>query len=117
MSFLFVAIGGAIGAMLRYAISLVPVKTTFPILTLITNVAGAFVIGAIVALAAKHNMSDNVMLLLKTGLCGGFTTFSTFSLETFNLCKNGKTGMGILYAVLSLILCVIAVAGGEKCFT
>lgn len=114
MGFLFVGIGGAIGAMLRYAISLIPAKTTFPILTLITNVIGAFAIGLIVALAVKHNVSNNVVLLLKTGVCGGFTTFSTFSLEAYNLFKSGKIGLGIAYALLSLVLCVLMVMLGER---
>lgn len=114
MGFIMVGIGGAVGAMLRYAISLIPAKTTFPVLTLITNVIGAFAIGVIVAMAVKHNMSDNVVLLLKTGVCGGFTTFSTFSLEAYNLFKDGKTGMGITYALLSLVLCVSMVMLGER---
>lgn len=114
MNFIYVAIGGAVGACLRYAISLIPAKTTFPILTLITNVIGALIIGLIVGLSVKHNMSENLILLLKTGLCGGFTTFSTFSLEAYNLFKDGKPGMGIIYAILSLGLCIAAVFAGEK---
>lgn len=113
MGFLFVGLGGAIGAMLRYAISCIPVKTSFPILTLITNIIGAFAIGIIVALATKNNMSQNVVLLLKTGMCGGFTTFSTFSLEAYNLFKDKRTAAGIVYALLSLVLCVAAVLLGE----
>lgn len=114
MGFLFVGIGGAIGAMLRYAISLIPVKTDFPVLTLITNVIGAFAIGLIVAFAVKYKLSDNVILLLKTGVCGGFTTFSTFSLESVNLFKSGKPILAVTYALLSLVLCIIAVMIGMK---
>lgn len=117
MSFLYVGIGGAIGAMLRYAISLIPTKSTFPILTLITNVIGAFAIGVIVALATRRGLSDNCILLLKTGVCGGFTTFSTFSLEAYNLLKDQKTVQGILYALLSLVLCIVAVMLGEFLFS
>lgn len=113
MSIICVGIGGAIGAMLRYAISCIPVKTSFPILTLITNIIGAFAIGIIVALATKNNMSTNMILLLKTGVCGGFTTFSTFSMEAYNLLKDKKTAAGIMYALLSLVLCITAVALGE----
>lgn len=114
MGFLYVGLGGAIGAILRYTISLIPVKTDFPILTLITNVIGAFAIGVIVALAVKYKMSDNVILLLKTGVCGGFTTFSTFSLESVNLLKSGRTSMAVIYAILSLMLSVTAVMLGMK---
>lgn len=114
MGFLFVGIGGAIGAMLRYAISLIPSKTDFPILTLITNVIGAFAIGLIVSFAVKYKMSDNMILLLKTGVCGGFTTFSTFSLESVNLLKSGKPALALTYALLSLVLCITAVFLGMK---
>lgn len=114
MSFIYVGLGGALGAMLRYAISQLPVKSSFPILTLITNVVGAFVIGIIVALAVRGNLNDNVILFLKTGVCGGFTTFSTFSLEAYNLFKDKRTGAGIAYALLSLILCILAVMLGQS---
>ena len=81
MGFLAVALGGAIGAMGRYAISLIPAKTAFPILTLITNFLGAVLIGFIVGLVSKRDdLSPSVVLFWKTGVCGGFTTFSTFSL-------------------------------------
>ena len=113
--FLFVGLGGAIGAMLRYGISLIPVKTSFPILTLLTNVAGAVLIGMVVAMSMKYvNISSNAILLLKTGVCGGFTTFSTFSLESFNLFQ-GKSGFSaVCYIVLSVCLCIMGVWAGEQ---
>ena len=78
MNMIFVGIGGAIGAMLRYGISMIPVKTDFPVLTLITNVLGAFAIGLIVAMAKKYNLPNNVVLLLKTGVCGALQPFRHF---------------------------------------
>lgn len=114
LAFLFVGLGGAIGAMLRYAISLIPVKSAFPILTLMTNVIGAFLIGMIVAYALKREVSPNTLLFLKTGVCGGFTTFSTFSLEAYTLFKDGKPVHALTYALLSLVLCVLAVSLGER---
>ena len=67
MTFIFVALGGAVGACGRYAISLIPVKTQYPILTLITNLLGALLIGFIVGIAKSRNVSKNTMLFLKTG--------------------------------------------------
>ena len=90
LGFLFVGIGGALGAMLRYAISLIPYKQEFPLLTLIINILGALLIGYITGLALKRDIPQNLSLFLKTGLCGGFTTFSTFSLEAYNLLQNGN---------------------------
>lgn len=112
MNFLFVGLGGAVGAMLRYSLSLIPCKTSFPFITLITNIAGALVIGLITGFAAKRNMSDNTMLFLKTGLCGGFTTFSTFSLEAYNLFQSGSCITAIVYALLSAALCILGVWAG-----
>jgi CrcB protein len=114
MNIIFVGIGGAVGSMLRYMISLLPHKSAFPILTLITNIIGAILIGYITGIAAKKNIPSQYVLLLKTGLCGGFTTFSTFSLEAYSLLQNGNYGYAILYALLSLIGCIIGVWGGVK---
>ena len=108
--FLFVALGGALGASFRYGISLIPWKGTFPVLTLITNLLGAVLIGLIVGIASGNGkMSDNQILFWKTGVCGGFTTFSTFSLEAMNLLEQGKTAYGILYIVLSVLACIVGV--------
>ena len=109
MGFLFVGLGGVVGAMLRYAISLIPYKGGFPLLTFVTNILGALLIGFIVGYASKRNVSDSLMLFLKTGLCGGFTTFSTFSLEAYNLFVSGSKILAVCYAVLSAVCCIIGV--------
>ena len=115
MAFLFVALGGAIGAMARYAISLIPVKTGFPVLTLITNILGAILIGFIVGIASSHeNIPENAILFLKTGVCGGFTTFSTFSLEAYNLFEGKQYAMGNVYVALSCLGCILGVMCGKK---
>lgn len=110
--FIFVGLGGAVGAMLRYAISLVPYKHTFPLPTLIINIIGALLIGYIAGLAIKKDMPQSIILFLKTGLCGGFTTFSTFSLEAYNLLKAGNYVQTVLYVLLSVIGCVVGVMCG-----
>lgn len=107
--FLWVALGGAAGAMLRYAISLIPVRGSFPVLTLITNLLGALLIGLIAGAAEWTSPSPNLILFAKTGLCGGFTTFSTFSLESYTLLKAGQKGMAALYILLSVGLCLAGV--------
>jgi CrcB protein len=112
MTFIFVGLGGAAGAILRYAISLIPYKGEFPVLTLITNFLGALLIGYVVGTAAKKGMSQNMMLFLKTGLCGGFTTFSTFSLEAYQLLQNHHYVYGVSYMILSVGLCIAGVAVG-----
>lgn len=109
MDFLFVGLGGAAGAMLRYAISLIPYKGGFPLLTFFTNIFGAVLIGFIVGYASRRSLNDNLMLFLKTGFCGGFTTFSTFSLEAYNLFVSGSKVLAVCYAFLSAVCCIVGV--------
>lgn len=115
MSILIVAAGGAIGAVCRYGISLIPFHFTFPLATFLTNLIGAFIIGIIVGVAEKEQASDNMILFIKTGFCGGFTTFSTFSLESVELLSGGKYLLGGGYMVASLILCILGVILGKMC--
>lgn len=110
--FVCVGIGGAVGAMLRYAISLIPYKGGFPVLTLITNILGALAIGVIAGAAVRKGLPQNAVLFLKTGVCGGFTTFSTFSLEAYNLLKQGHYKTAFLYIILSVVCCLAGVAAG-----
>ena len=111
--FLWVGLGGAIGSIFRYTLSLLPIKSSFPILTLITNLLGAFIIGVVVGLFEKQYLSSQIHLFLKTGLCGGFTTFSTFSLETLTLLENGMIFMAIVYAFISVVGCIMGVYLGK----
>ena len=118
MNFLYVALGGAIGALGRYAISLIPTKTDFPVLTLITNVIGAILIGFIIGVINNtDDSSKNALLFWKTGVCGGFTTFSTFSLEAANLIENKAYLSSGCYVALSVMGCIIGVYCGKKLST
>lgn len=115
MSFLWVALGGALGAMGRYAISLIPIRSAFPVLTLITNLIGAVAIGFIAGIvSAKENVSPNLILFMKTGVCGGFTTFSTFSLEAYELFNEQQYLFGSIYVCLSVVFCMIGIWFGKK---
>lgn len=106
MGVIFVGIGGAVGAMLRYAVGLIPYKGTFPIVTLVINIFGAFFIGFFTGIAINKHMSDNMILFLKTGLCGGFSTFAAFSLEAYNMFSDGNHMLAVVYSVLSVVLCI-----------
>ena len=111
-----VGIGGFIGAVCRYLIGMIPLKEgcVFPIKTFMINIAGSFLIGMVAALAVKTDCLDSrIVLFLKVGLCGGFTTFSSFALETTDLMKDGKIHLVALYTVLSVTFGVLAVFAGQ----
>lgn len=110
----FVGLGGFVGSVLRYLVSLIPLRhdSCFPLLTLAINVLGAFALGLIMAAAGRNPSFDpRTLLFLKVGICGGFTTFSTFALEAQGLLSGGKPGTAVLYMLLSVVLCVGAVYG------
>ena len=114
-NFLTVGAGGAIGAMGRYAVGLIPAlqRGAFPLHTLLINLGGAILIGMAAASAQRWtDLSPTLLLFWRVGICGGFTTFSTFSLETVMLLQNGRYGLGALYIVLSLGCCLAGVAAG-----
>lgn len=117
-NFLLVGLGGAIGSMLRYAISLLVTVKQFPYSTLIVNIAGSFIIGAVLALSLKNDMfSNNWKIFLATGICGGFTTFSAFAAENMALLQSGKYGIALMYILASLLLGIAAVVLGFKLIT
>lgn len=118
LQFLIVGAGGAAGAMFRYGIGLIPLNGKFPFITLIINFIGSFAIGIIVGAVTKNeDYNKNLELFLKVGVCGGFTTFSTFSLETLNLLESGSVPLGIGYALISVICCVAGVMLGKMITT
>jgi CrcB protein len=118
MSYLWVTIGSAIGGLLRYAITrlTLTLSISFPFGTVLINVLGSFVIGYFGTLtlqSGKYPASDNLRLFVMVGICGGFTTFSSFSLQTFDLMRSGAWGRALANLVLSVVLCVGAVAVGH----
>lgn len=111
----YVGAGGFLGSVLRYLIGLIPATDSgFPYLTLIINILGSMAIGMVAGLASRAGVMDgNLSLFLKVGFCGGFTTFSTFAMETQSFFAKGSALSAVLYAVLSVCLCVIAVFLGD----
>ena len=107
-----VGLGGFLGSVCRYLAGQIPLGRDwgFPVRTLAINLIGSFLIGAVTALAAPD---PRLVLFLKAGVCGGFTTFSSFALETGDLLQSGRTAAALLYAAASLILGVAAVFAGE----
>ena len=110
---LAVAAGGALGAVGRYLVGLMPVKGPFPVPTLLVNLAGAVLIGFVAGLSGRGALGGRGTLFWKTGVCGGFTTFSAFSLETWRFFEQGAYLRGGLYALLSVALCLLGVAAGQ----
>jgi CrcB protein len=107
-SLLLVGFGGAAGSMLRYGIGSFLsryVTNPFPIGTFSINVVGSLIIGILFGLVARNQwLQEGGMLLLASGFCGGFTTFSTFALENVTLMQKGQSLMAILYTGLSVII-------------
>ena len=110
---LWVGFGGFLGAAGRYLLSLIPTQGEFPLMTFLANLMGAALIGAVVELSGRLPIPTQGVLFLKTGVCGGFTTFSTFSLETVTLMERGRLGTAGLYAASSVFGCLIGVLLGR----
>ena len=110
----FVGLGGAFGAILRYLISVIPYKSTFPVHTFLTNIAGALIIGLVIGLIeADFIPLKHHALFWKTGFCGGLTTFSTFSFESLSLIEDKCYSQAGVYIVASVICCLIGVFIGK----
>jgi len=108
-NFLLVGFGGAFGSMARYGVSFIMSKiitSPFPFATFTINVLGSLLIGLLFGLAARSQWMElgGGYLLLASGFCGGFTTFSTFALENINLMQKGQSYTAILYCGLSLVV-------------
>lgn len=109
-----VALGGALGASLRYLTNVGAVRVFglgFPLATVVVNVLGSFVMGVLVAFLAKRG-GAHLAPFLMTGLLGGFTTFSAFSLDAVTLWERGQQGLAFGYVAASVILSLGAIAAG-----
>lgn len=106
-NFLFVMIGGAIGAALRYSVGLLTSSVRFlnmPIGTLTVNLLGCFILGTLMGLTERYTgIPKPLALMLTTGLCGAFTTFSTFTAETINAMENGHLISSLAYLAASIV--------------
>ncbi len=108
-NFLLVGIGGGLGSVLRYAASLLLNSKLFPWATLAVNITGSFIIGIVFALSIRQEpLPHSWKLFLAAGICGGFTTFSAFSLENMGLLQSGKYGLAITYMTASIVLGIAA---------
>ncbi|HRV53142.1 MAG TPA: fluoride efflux transporter CrcB [Bacteroidia bacterium] len=118
MQYILVFVGGGLGSITRFGIGNLSIRffgTTFPYGTLISNLLSAFIIGALVALAFEvSRISDQTRLLLITGFCGGFSTFSAFTSETFMLLRNHQATAAIINILISIIGSLIFFWAGWK---
>ena len=112
MNALFVFLGGGTGSVLRYLVGLWMGSAAFPWTTLAVNAVGSLAIGLFGGWAARFGWGEALRLSLTVGLCGGFTTFSTFSKELLALIESGSYGLFAFYAAGSVALGIAAVALG-----
>lgn len=106
---LFIGVGSFLGGIARYLVKVGCGKlfpaATLPLGTIVANVAGCFLIGLFYGIASRHTtMSQDMLMFLTVGFCGGFTTFSTFMNENMSMIQGGELFNSLLYAVLSLVL-------------
>ncbi len=115
MNWLSVIVGSAIGGALRYAVGSIWIRggaLGFPWGTFVVNVTGSFALGFLARYFAPPHASHATFLLLTVGLCGGYTTFSTFTLDTFTLIQGGAIGRAFAYVLASVVLSYLALIAG-----
>ena len=116
---IYVAIGSAAGGVCRYLVQQYVQRrffSTIPYGTLCVNILGCFIIGVVYGLTARGNiLSDNGRIFLATGICGGFTTFSSFMGENYNMVQGGEAWYTFLYVALSLLVGFAATTLGVSC--
>lgn len=112
LPFIAIFFGGGLGSVMRYGVQLMLheriVSSTFPWSTLVVNIFGSFLIGWLYAFSAKFNLSEDLRLFLTAGLCGGFTTFSTFSNDIILMLRQGDWLLAIIYIIGSIVIGISA---------
>ncbi|WP_400163475.1 fluoride efflux transporter CrcB [Brevibacillus sp. TJ4] len=113
MSWIAVATGGAVGSLFRYALALLANQAGWPLGTWLANVIGSFLIGVLAVWGKERGMfAPELYLLFATGVMGGFTTFSTLSLEVVTFWGEGQFGRGFLYLAASVVVGLLSCAAG-----
>ena len=115
LAWLYVAIGGAAGAMARYGMSLAirPINDShWPLATFAVNILGAFGIGVLAVLLERQVLHPDLRALGMVGFFGAFTTLSTVSLELLQMLERGQLVLGLLYGLATLLICVVGAASG-----
>jgi CrcB protein len=119
VTYLLIGLGSALGGMFRYLCSGIAanlIGETFPFGTMIVNVAGSFIIGFFATLTGpdgRYFVSSDVRLFVMAGFCGGYTTFSSFSIQTLSLVNDGEFLYASLNVIGSVALCLLAVWAGS----
>lgn len=115
-AFLLVFLGGGLGSICRYGIArlLQAQVWDYPLATFIANALACIVLGALMGLSLKGDLSNPAKLLLMTGFCGGFSTFSTFSAETFELLQAGNYVYALANVGISIVVCLFCILIGLK---
>ena len=110
---IYIFVGGGLGSICRYLVgqNVSTPGNGFPTKTFLANVLSCIVLGFLLGYFTKHHLDEKYKLLLMTGFCGGFSTFSTFSAEVFQLIDNSQIAIAIMYIISSVIICTLLLFG------
>lgn len=114
LNLILIFLGGGLGSLARFGVSVLLVNSSakFPWGTLAANILASMIAGFLLAWFAKHHSAQDLKSFGLIGFCGGFSTFSTFSLESYQMIEAGNWSLAVLYVALSAIACIIGVGIG-----